>query len=327
MTGVQTCALPIWLDAAGADVNRVYAFTWVLCDGEEKAVSLSDLVAFEKVFQEIKPALVVIDPIQAYLGAGVDAHRANEVRPIMAGLAGLAEKYAVAVVLIRHLGKGQQDRAVYRGLGSIDFSAAVRSMLLAGKDPNDETNRVMAHTKSNLAPAGPSISYSLGANGFLWGGISDVTGEQLLAPPRDDEEKSAIDEAIDFLENELADGPQLSRDIIKSAHRAGIADRTLKRARQTAGIKSAKTGKEWTLYKGTFNGTLGILPKIGVNTTFPATNQEGHAASLNGSRKPMRRKDLTQVSQGCHLKVVKDLNLVSDAYRAIKPAGEEMTDQ
>jgi RecA-family ATPase len=116
------------LDKAGTDLNRIYALTGteeIDETGKLKSgnVSLKDLDVIEAALQQIKPALVVVDPLQAYLGAKVDIYRANEVRPILVGLAALTEKYKCAVLYIRHLGKSQQDRVVYRGLGSIGFSA------------------------------------------------------------------------------------------------------------------------------------------------------------------------------------------------------------
>lgn len=288
------------LDAAGADVDRVYALTGAIIAGKESGVTLSDLAVFNKVFSEIRPKLVVIDPLQAYLGADVDLHRANEVRPILAGLSKLAEAHGAAILLIRHLGKGQQAHAIYRGLGSIDIAAAARSILLAGKDPGDEANRVLAHVKSSLAPAGPSLCYSLGPNGFLWGGISQVTPEQLLAPPRDEEEKDRLAEAVEFLKEELADGPQPSSEIFKAAKKAGIAIPTLRRAQKKIGIAARKTGEGWIWSMDTVDDHLDHLPENRVDTEFPATNQDDQVIILNGSRKAKSGKGLSQVDQDDH---------------------------
>ncbi|BAF61058.1 MAG: AAA family ATPase [Pelotomaculum sp.] len=192
------------LDKAGADVNRVYALTgW---EGKSKtgSITLLALDVIETALQQVKPALVVVDPLQAYLGAGVDMHRANEVRPVLAGLAALAERYKCAALCIRHLGKSQQDRAIYRGLGSIDFAAAARSILLVGQHPDDEHRRVLAQSKNSLAAKGVSIAFELREDGFFWCGLSDITVEALLAVPRSEEEKSAVDEAAGFLREALA---------------------------------------------------------------------------------------------------------------------------
>src|SRR5262249_10944525 len=122
------------LDAAGADCTKIHALTgWRVQDGETittGSITLADLPVIQAAVAEYHPALVIIDPLQAYLGAKTDMYRANEVRPLLAELVLLAEQYACAIVCVRHLSKHPQSRALYRGLGSIDFTAAARSVLL-----------------------------------------------------------------------------------------------------------------------------------------------------------------------------------------------------
>ena len=62
----------------------------------------------------------VLDPIQSFLGAEVDMHRANEIRPLMKSVSVLAEKYHCAVILIGHMNKNSAGKSSYRRLGSID---------------------------------------------------------------------------------------------------------------------------------------------------------------------------------------------------------------
>jgi hypothetical protein len=231
------------LDKAGADVSKVNALTAYRNGEENNCVTLKDVDVIDTTLQQVKPALVVIDPLQAYLGAGVDMHRANEVRPVLAGLAALAEKYRCAVLCIRHLGKGQKDRAVYRGLGSIDFSAAARSVLLVGEDPNDESKKVLAHSKSSLAPKGVSLSFELRSDKLFWCGTSDLSADALLAPPKGEEEKSAFEEAGDFLKQVLTNGPKPAYEVLREAEGLGISERTLKRAKAAIGVVSIKDGE------------------------------------------------------------------------------------
>lgn len=241
------------LDKAGANVRNIYALTGQQDNKQHKAVSLSDLNIIEETIKQTKAILVVIDPLQAYLGGNVDMHRANEVRPILSGLAGLAEKYKVAMLCIRHLGKSQKDRALYRGLGSIDFAAAARSVLMVGEDPQNEHRRIMAHCKSSLAAKGVSIAFELSNEGFQWSGTSTLTAEDLLAAPRDDEEKSAMDEATEFLREALADGERPAVEILTEAKKSGLSERTLYRAMATKIAvtkkrygKNTKGGGVWT---------------------------------------------------------------------------------
>ncbi len=95
-------------------------------------ITLKDVSLLERALESTGARLVVIDPIQSYLGAEVDAHRSNETRPIMDGLIGLAEKHKACVLVVRHLSKASGGRAIHRGLGSIDLTGAVRMEMIAG---------------------------------------------------------------------------------------------------------------------------------------------------------------------------------------------------
>ena len=77
--------------------------------------------------------LLILDPIQAYLGGGMDMNRANEARDMTKKLGLLAEKYKCAIILIGHMNKAAGNKAAYRGMGSIDFFAVARSVLLVGR--------------------------------------------------------------------------------------------------------------------------------------------------------------------------------------------------
>ncbi len=232
------------LDAAGADVSRVIALTGFMSyDAEtnerrECPVSMQNLIVLDRALEQHHPALLVIDPLQAYLGAGVDMHRANEVRPVLAGIASLAEKHKCAILLIRHIGKSQMDRAIYRGLGSIDFTAAARSVLLAGQDTQNPFKRAIIQTKNSLAPLGPSIGYELRDGQFFWTGISDLTAGQVLQADRFKDADSKLEIAKDFLTDYLADGPRSAKEALRDAEDAGIRFPTFKRAKQALEIES-----------------------------------------------------------------------------------------
>ena len=131
---------------AGADCNRM-----LVIDESIDCLSMTD----ERLVRAIKETgakMVVLDPIQAYLGADVDMHRANEIRPVLKQLGNIAEEYGCAIVLIGHMNKASGSKSTYRGLGSIDFQATARSVLVVGRIKDDTTLRVIAHDKSSLAP-------------------------------------------------------------------------------------------------------------------------------------------------------------------------------
>ena len=229
------------LNAMGADVNRIFAIDGALTLDETGFATLKSYLERER------PALLIIDPLVAYLGAGVDIFRANETRAVMAQLARLAEQFGVAILAVRHLTKGGQLKAIYRGLGSIDFTAACRSVLLAGCDNENPQNRALVHIKSNLAPSGPSIGYELRDGGFYWTGESTLTAAQILAADSG-ARTSELDEAVAFLKDELADGPLPAKDAYRDAEGVGISKRTLERAKTKLQAKSRKIGDTWFWY-------------------------------------------------------------------------------
>jgi hypothetical protein len=170
------------------------------------------------------------------------------VRRALDPLAQLADKYQCAILFIRHLNKTAGRRAVYRGGGSIAFTAACRSAWLIADDPEQPGRRVLAQIKNNLAPPQPSLAFEVvtvpGAPPALsWLGPTDRSADQLLAAsaagaasplPRD--------RAREFLLTELAGGPRTSRDLWKLAREQGLSKRTLVRAGKELGVSCVRAG-------------------------------------------------------------------------------------
>jgi putative DNA primase/helicase len=217
--------------------------SWIFAHDQPLALSGKDALAqLEREIARLEPRLVVIDPIVAYLGGKVDTYRANEVRSVLAPLAGLAEQYRCAIVIVRHLTKARAGRSLHAGQGSVDFVAAARSVLLAGSAPNDRDLHALIHNKSNLAKLGPSLGYEIQNGRFLWVGETSLTARDLLAAETPMQEVSAVEEAEKFLVDLLAAEPLPANDVLAAANQAGIAERTLKRAKKNAGIVIKREG-------------------------------------------------------------------------------------
>ena len=215
---------------AGADLDRV-----LVIDDSEVQLTLSD-ERIEKAIIENNARLVIIDPIQAYLGADVDMNRANEVRPIFMRLGQVAQRTGCAILLIGHLNKAAGMQSLQRGLGSIDIAAAVRSVLFIGKLKHDPTMRILTHEKSSLAPPGVSLAFSLGdEDGFRWVGEYDITADEMLSGIEPQRE-TKTQQAKDLICTLLAGGKQvLSEDIDKAALERGIPGRTVRDAKRELG--------------------------------------------------------------------------------------------
>lgn len=232
---------------AGADCRRV-----VVIDESEQELSLSD----ERIEQAItltEAKLFVLDPLQAYIGAGVDMHRANEIRPVLKRISAIAEKTGCAVVVVGHLNKGT-NKSQYRGLGSIDIQAAARSVLTVGRIKGKPYLRAFAQGKNNLAPEGQAIAFELDPSaGFRWIGAYPVTLDELLSgvlPERD----TTYDRAVAYLQGELAGGEQHAAILFEKAAAQDIAERTIRKAKSALGVHSfRREGKwYWTLEKNRF---------------------------------------------------------------------------
>ena len=215
---------------AGADLDRV-----LVIDDSEVQLTLSD-ERIEKAIIENNARLVIIDPIQAYLGADVDMNRANEVRPIFMRLGQVAQRTGCAILLIGHLNKAAGMQSLQRGLGSIDIAAAVRSVMFIGKLKHDPTMRILTHEKSSLAPPGASLAFSLGdEGGFRWVGEYDITADEMLSGIEPQRE-TKTQQAKDLICALLAGGKQvLSEDIDKAALERDIPGRTVRDAKRELG--------------------------------------------------------------------------------------------
>lgn len=232
--------------SAEADLERV-----LVIDDADNPLTLAD-ERIENAIRENHARLVIIDPLQAFLGANVDMNRANEVRPIFRRLADVAQATNCAIVMIGHLNKAAGSQSTYRGLGSIDITAVVRSLLFIGKVKTDPTTRVIVHEKSSLAPPGQSLAFSLGdEKGFRWIGAYDISAEDLLAGGEGSKTELKQEQAVKLIDEFLSEGKKVSiAEINKEAAERGISERTVRLVRNSMGdkITSERQGKDWWIW-------------------------------------------------------------------------------
>jgi hypothetical protein len=179
-----------------------------------------------------------MDPIVAYMGGKIDMHRANEVRELMAGLAQIAVATGTAIVAVRHLRKAQGGKAIYSGIGSIDFTASARSVLQVTE--TEGGTKYMYHAKHNLTPKGPSLAYSINET-FKWEGV--LSEEEEIKKVSKKTKAQAEGEA--FLLATLKNGPCLAVDLREAAARAGISMNALQRAKIGIAYSRKLPGGEW----------------------------------------------------------------------------------
>lgn len=211
-------------------------------DETEASLTLLD-ERVEQAISETGARVMILDPVQAYVGTGVDMNRANEVRTVLAQLSRIAEKYKCAMILVGHLNKAQGTKSQYRGLGSIDFQAAARSVLIVGRVKEKPEVRVMAHEKSSLAPEGEPVAFELSAdNGFRWLGHYDISIDDLLSGVSR-EKKSDLAEKL--IRDCLSDGRYPQQALMDKAKRMDISKRIIDEVKKRLNVRSVKDGNQW----------------------------------------------------------------------------------
>ena len=233
-----------------ADLNRI-TFCKKFFRLEEEA-----LVWIEKHIVEKKAAVLILDPLLAYMQGGIDMNKANETRPFMARLAELAKATNVTVIALRHLTKGEKDKAIFRGLGSVDITAAARSAVLIGQHPDNQDIRVLVHIKHNLSERGASQLYGL-VDGdratkkvpvVEWQGECELGPEDFLkSTEKVGRPNAELNAAIDFLQSALSDGERRIKQVISDGEKRSHSARTIRRAAMSIGV--VKIGQKWKLAK------------------------------------------------------------------------------
>ena len=280
------------LDAAGADTGRVHALTEIRYtddDGKDRAraVTLADVREIEQAVVTVGATLVIVDVLMAYLPGKVDSHRDQDIRSVLSELAALAERTACCILLLRHLNKATGGNPLYRGGGSIGIVGAARAAMLAAADPDDDSRRVLAVTKSNLAVMPSALGYQLvdspehGCARVEWLGATDHQAGDLLGRHEADDDRTERDEAAEWLVGYITDhgGEVKAGDAIKAAGQDGITKTTLTRARQRAGVVSVKAGMSagWVWNMGArriHEGTEGTTSQ-GLGSSVPSVDSSG----------------------------------------------------
>lgn len=226
------------LEKARADCNNIFVI-------DETDVSLSMLdERIEQAILKEKAKLMILDPIQAYLGAKMDMNRANEARDMTKHLGQVAERTGCAIVLIGHMNKNAGGKIAYRGMGSIDFFAVARSVLLVGRVKGQENRRAMIQIKNNLAERGHAKSFVLTDGVFTWKGDYDITEDELVggfAP-----KTSKQEEAKDLLVSLSCTTKEAAvSQIQEKARDRGISWRTMEMVKKELQIKSKKVNNAW----------------------------------------------------------------------------------
>lgn len=224
------------LDAAGADCTKVAVVDQALTFDEKGARLLSAAV------EKVEPKLIIVDPIQSFLGGNTDMYRANQVRVVLDRLSVVTEASGAACIIVRHLRKAGGS-AIYRGMGSIDFVAKVRSSLLVGADGDGQ--RIVAHSKCNIGALGPSLGFVIDEGEFAWRGEIPTSADEMTME-MDIDQRDARRSAKMVVMEFLGDGEwHKSTELATYAKSQGVSARSVTSARGVLGVEREKRSEEW----------------------------------------------------------------------------------
>ena len=232
--------LPRFLRAGGDPNNLTFI------DESKKALTFAD----ERIIEALKQTdakLLVLDPLSAYIGE-CGLNQANEVRPQFNHLIKAAREKGCAIVIVDHMNKASQSKAIYRTPGTIDVVGAARSSLIIGRHPELDDVRIMVQQKSNLAPTGNAISFSVSEAGITFLEELKMTADELLASTSVQIGRPAIktEGAVEFMKEMLSDGElHPAAECRVALEKAGYHKGTVSKAKAIAEVESIKIGDHW----------------------------------------------------------------------------------
>jgi hypothetical protein len=289
--GVEDVIVPR-LAAAGANRDFVDILDHVNDGTGPRPIELpGDVARIQRRVEAEGHALVIVDPLTAFLGGQINSYKDQDVRRALYPLKLMAEATGAAVLVVRHLSKSVDANPLYRGGGSIGIIAAARIGLLVAPDPDDDGRRVLAVTKSNLAAKPPALAYRViedelyGCVRITWEGPTEHTAADLLGRPVD-RVAPKRDQAEDFLREGLAEQARPVAWLQQAAKAKGVSWRTVERAKAALEViveRRGEPGKRgggsswWRLPEGQLSinsATTNTTPVVGLNKGGETAGQD-----------------------------------------------------
>jgi len=238
-------------EAAGADTSKLFALnSTILKDGKLKSFTLKDdLDMLGDAATKAGATFIVIDAITSYMGK-VENNSTTDIRSVLDPLSQWAERTGIGLCGVTHPPKAAQKNAIRQFTGSLAYVAAARLAFFSMDDPDDVGRMLFLAVKNNLGPKAQGRGYKIGTKEVSYGIVAprtewddapvDYTADQVLAATGGGSDKSAIKEAIAYLEDLLAHGDVLATVGAEGADANNISERTLKRAKKKLGVVAKK---------------------------------------------------------------------------------------
>jgi hypothetical protein len=236
------------LEANGADLTKVFIQTRRFQLTPEMVDWLDGEIA------KRDPRLVILDPIQAFMTGDVDASSNIDVREFMTRLAEIAERRRCAIICVRHFGKGPQDRAMKKGIGSTDFVGISRNQFALARRGDEVKGFIVFHLKTNFERGDPMLFTMGRADGrrgeqpkIGFDGFTKVDPDAFFATEKGkrgpDQDEREVAKA--FLREYLGDGSKAASSVKTQGEARAISASSLDRARKALDIETRKVSKIW----------------------------------------------------------------------------------
>lgn len=237
-------------DAMGADSDHIYVITAAIAkDGKDRMVSLSeDLGRLRALVKKTGAKLIVVDPINAYLGGKVDNYKDPEVRSVLTPLAQMADELRIAVLGIMHLSKAAQATVIYRIGGSVAFAALARAVFFVSRGKDDHTLRLLTNPKMSVAKEADTRGFRIvpvggtdAAKIVFEDEPIEITAAEAMKEETSESRKTKKDDAIEWLGFFLQEGPKTYIEVMAAANEMGHSKKTVERASKDKGLNVQKS--------------------------------------------------------------------------------------
>ena len=240
------------LEAAGADLDRVYFVKATLPDGWEDTLTLpDDIEGLREAITKCDAKLITVDPVIAFLGDKVDAYSNHQIRRAMRPLHVLAQETGVAVLGISHpsRGRGHGNPLDFSG-GSLGFVQAARNAALVHVDPDVRGQFVLASIKCNLGVKPDALTYRIvpwendaTLARIEWGEAAPYNANELLAGKSANDNPDAVDTARNLIRKMMGPGSVVpASDMYDAAADNHVSKSALRRARIDLKVTTHKDG-------------------------------------------------------------------------------------
>lgn len=215
------------LRKAGANLSNIFSASLrdeAFSEIKFNAPMLKEMIA------DVKPALMVFDPLQAFIPPDVQMGQRNAMRNCLNPLIGIGEEFGCTSLIVCHTNKRQGVYGRNRVSDSGDIWDIARSVLIVGQTQDER--RYLSHEKSNYGEPGQTAIFSVDDGVAVFEEYSDKKDKDFVlerdfnayqAPQRADAEKFILD----YLKN----GKKPTAELDEAAKAAGISKNTLSRAK------------------------------------------------------------------------------------------------